>query len=87
MIRFWVEVVLPPSQTETDGYWVPNKVIEAIQTTRSSNEEVRKCPARVKRSFFDFIQPITLEEYLRNRFRLNSKAIKEKLSFFSLEPE
>lgn len=86
MIRFWVEVV-PQSETVTDGYWAPSKLIESLQSTHPGKEIKRVCPARVKRNFFDFIQPITLDDYLRTRFNLNTKAINEKLSFFSLKPE
>ncbi|MDX5442585.1 MAG: hypothetical protein LPJ89_02245 [Hymenobacteraceae bacterium] len=86
MVRFWVEVV-PQSETVTDGYWVPGKLIENIQVARLSKGIKRICPARVKRSFFDFIQPVTLQDYLRNKFKLSATAIEEKLSFFSLEPK
>lgn len=86
MVRFWVEVV-PQSEKVTDGYWVPGKLIENIHAARPGKGIISICPTRVKRSFFDLIQPITLEDYLRNRFKLNATAIDEKLTFFSIEPK
>ncbi|MBC3540472.1 hypothetical protein ACFSC6_11335 [Rufibacter sediminis] len=86
MLRFWVEVV-PQSETATNGYLIPSKLIGDIQATYPDKEIIRICPARVKRSFFDFIQPITLEDYFRNRFNLNTTAIDEILSLFSLDPK
>ncbi|ARS35171.1 hypothetical protein [Pontibacter actiniarum] len=86
MVRFWVEAA-PQSQTATNGSWVANKVIASMQTSLPGGEKIRLSPARVRRSFFDFIQPITLEGYLRSRLNLATPAIYERLSFFSLAPQ
>jgi len=85
MIRFWIEFV-PQSEKETDGYWVPNKILEAIQSNQQSDEKAKMAPIRVKRSFFDFIQPKTVRNYLRDKYGLDTASIIEKLSFFELNP-
>ncbi|KAA3437922.1 hypothetical protein [Rufibacter hautae] len=85
MIRFWIEFV-PQSKTDTDGYWVPSKIIEAIQSNQRSGEKAKMAPLRVKRSFSDYIQPKTLRNHLRDKYGLDTVSIIEKLSFFELNP-
>ena len=86
MIRFWVEII-PEIENDTDGYWGTKKMQNTIQYLNRKNLRIEYCSNKVKRNFFDFLNPISTGEYLKSKFELRNKEVEEILSQFDIRPK
>lgn len=86
MIRFWVEIT-PELDDNTNGYWGTKKMQEAIRVFNQRNKIIKICPNQIQRGISDFIKPISVGRYLKNKFQIKEKEVNEILSQFDIKPE
>ncbi|WP_370003238.1 hypothetical protein, partial [Winogradskyella sp.] len=87
MLRFWVEII-PKNNSDTDGYLVQKLIQKQIVNNFTKHKELKmfSCPDKIKVGFFDFLNPMSVDDYLKNKIDLDETKVAQILSFFTIKP-